>query len=173
MRGDETREVRVGFGPTSFGSPRIQGPRHGGARPVVGGGGARGRGLRPLGRSGEVVAALDAHTEGAPAQCGCARAHRLPAKEGACVGARFLVAWLRDANVTGPGAWSCTLELPALFEPGDNHSYLLTLEARTKQEVVQDLLCQLSTSKCMCMCMYIFMYTRIYTLICVCPYVQM
>ena len=49
----------------------------------------------------------------------------------------LLVAGLRDANVTGSGH-NCTLELPALFEPGDNHPYWVALEERTKKEVVQD-----------------------------------
>ena len=46
-------------------------------------------------------------------------------------------AGLNEAHVTASGAWSCTLDLPALFAPGDHHPYRRTVEACTKGQVVQ------------------------------------
>ena len=75
----------------------------------------------------------------------------------------LLVAGLSDAKITSSEPWSCTLELPALFEPGDNHPYRVTLEARTRKEVVQDSLQQF----------YIHVHVHVYVTTYVHTYVRM
>jgi len=50
----------------------------------------------------------------------------------------LMVAGLQDAHVNDSGAWTCTLTLPALFQPGDNHPVSVTCEGRSKGDVVQD-----------------------------------
>ena len=95
-------------------------------------------GYRRLGSWWRLLQSLDTHMQG---HQHCLAVHAPTAcqpRKALALAPDLLVAGLRDAKVTGSGAWSCTLELPALFEPGDNHPYRVRLEARTRKEVAQD-----------------------------------
>ncbi len=50
----------------------------------------------------------------------------------------LLVAGLRDAHVTGSGAWECTLSLPALYAAEDGHPFRVMVEAPSRKEVVKE-----------------------------------
>ena len=93
-----------------------------------------------LGSRGRLLQSLDAHTKGhlqtlaVPASTAC------QLRQAVALGPDLLVAGLRDANVTGSGAWSCTLELPALFEPGAIAHTGRRWRRAPDKEVVEDLL---------------------------------
>ena len=91
-----------------------------------------------LGSLGRLLQCLDAHMKGHQHNLAVHASTACQPRKVLVLAPDLLVAWLRYANVTGKGAWRCTLELPALFKPGDNHPYRVTLEARTKKDVVQD-----------------------------------
>ena len=44
-----------------------------------------------------------------------------------------------DFKVTGSGAWTVSLDMPALYAPGDGAAFHVTVEGPTKKAVVQDL----------------------------------
>ena len=83
---------------------------------------------------------LEAHLEGHPQRFALHASTAFQPQKVPALVPDLVVAGLTDAKITSSGAWSCTLALPALFEPGGNHPYWATLEARTKNEVVQDCL---------------------------------
>ena len=45
----------------------------------------------------------------------------------------------RDANTTGSGVWTVSLDLPALYTPGDGAHFHVQVEGSSKTEVRQDL----------------------------------
>ena len=88
-----------------------------------------------LGSWGRLMQSLDAHMKG--------HQQNLPVRASTACQPRKALALVPDLLVAGPrdansGAWSCTLDLPALFEPGDSQPYRAALEARTRMELVQD-----------------------------------
>ena len=48
-------------------------------------------------------------------------------------------AGLGQAHLTGSGAWTVSLDMPALYAPGDGAAFHITVEGPSKQAVVQDL----------------------------------
>ena len=42
-------------------------------------------------------------------------------------------AGLRQVHVTGSGAWTVSLDLPALYAPGDGAAFHVTVESSTKK----------------------------------------
>ena len=53
----------------------------------------------------------------------------------------LMVAGLQDAHLTGFGGWNgwqCTLDLPALFEAGDDHPYRVTVMSRSRQAAIHE-----------------------------------
>ena len=48
-------------------------------------------------------------------------------------------AGLRDAHTTGSGVWTVSLDLPALYTPGDGAHFHVQVEGSSKTEVRQDL----------------------------------
>ena len=61
------------------------------------------------------------------------------------------MAGLNYAHTTDSGAWTCTLDLPAMYEAGDGYPFRCTLEATSKKKVVQEL-GNICMQVCMCVC---------------------
>ena len=87
-----------------------------------------------LGSWGRLLESVDAHVKGHQHKLAARASTACQPQKAPALVPDLLVAGLNEAHVTGSGAWSCTLELPALLAPRRNHPYRRTVEARARKE---------------------------------------